>query len=67
MPFLVQNLGFLDCAVRLAMGVWLIALADLGTIGLWGYIGVMLLLSGTIGSCPAYSLLGFSTRDGASR
>ncbi|MFZ3121549.1 MAG: DUF2892 domain-containing protein [Variovorax sp.] len=67
MPFLVQNLGFLDCVVRLAMGVLLIALSDLGTIGLWGYIGVLLLLSGTIGNCPVYSLLGFSTRAGASR
>lgn len=37
-------------------------------IGDWGYIGVVPLLTGLVGTCPLYTLLGFSTspRDGRS-
>lgn len=66
MSFLSNNVGTLDRAVRIGAGVLLIALAAMGTIGVWGYIGVVPLLTGVIGTCPAYSLFGFSTcaRDG---
>ncbi|WP_454908588.1 YgaP family membrane protein [Variovorax gossypii] len=61
MSFLSNNVGTLDRAVRIGAGVLLIALAAMGTIGAWGYIGVVPLLTGVVGTCPAYSLLGFST------
>ncbi|MFH0131874.1 DUF2892 domain-containing protein [Variovorax sp. VaC1] len=66
MSFLSNNVGTLDRAVRIGAGVLLIALAAMGTIGVWGYIGVVPLLTGVVGTCPAYSLFGFSTcaRDG---
>ncbi|WP_444813800.1 YgaP family membrane protein [Variovorax arabinosiphilus] len=37
-------------------------------IGDWGYIGVVPLLTGLVGTCPLYTLLGLSTcpRDGRS-
>jgi len=39
----------------------LIALAALGVVGVWGWIGVVPLVTGLLGVCPAYSLLGAST------
>jgi hypothetical protein len=46
---------------RVVLGVALIALAAMGTIGVWGYIGIVPLLTGALGNCPLYSVLGIST------
>ena len=32
-----------------------------GTIGVWGWIGLVPLVTGIVGYCPAYSLLGMNT------
>jgi O-antigen ligase len=55
------NVGTLDRTLRVVLGLVLIALALTGTIGVWGWIGVVPLLTAAIGSCPLYSLLGVST------
>ena len=55
------NVGSIDRVVRIVAGVALIALAVAGTIGPWGYIGVLPLLTGFMRVCPAYSLLGINT------
>ena len=55
------NEGTLDRALRIAAGLILLALTLTGTIGLWGWIGVVPLLTGAIGFCPLYSVLGFRT------
>ena len=55
------NTGTVDRAVRVIAGLALIALAATGTIGVWGYIGVVALLTGAIGFCPAYAIFGMST------
>ncbi len=47
--------------LRVVLGLTLIGLAFSGGIGAWGYIGVVPLLTGIIGSCPLYSVFGFST------
>jgi hypothetical protein len=39
-----------------------IALAATGTIGAWGWIGVVALLTGLVRFCPVYPPLGLSTR-----
>ena len=44
-----------------ALGLLLIVLAAKGLIGFWGYIGVVPLLTGVVGNCPAYTLFGVST------
>jgi Protein of unknown function (DUF2892) len=46
---------------RVGLGVALIVMAVMGTIGVWGYIGVVPLLTGALGSCPLYTLFGLST------
>ncbi len=55
------NVGTIDRFARIAAGVVLIALAALGTIGPWGYIGIVLLLTGLVRICPLYSVLGMNT------
>jgi hypothetical protein len=55
------NVGSVDRIIRIVGGLALIGLAVAGTIGPWGYIGIVPLLTGFIRVCPAYSLLGFNT------
>jgi len=55
------NVGTIDRALRILAGIILITLAATQTIGVWGYIGIVPLLTGIFKFCPAYSLLGMST------
>ncbi|MDO8413833.1 MAG: DUF2892 domain-containing protein [Gallionellaceae bacterium] len=55
------NESILDRAVRIIAGLSLMGLAATGTIGVWGWIGVVPLLTGIIGFCPGYAILGMST------
>lgn len=56
-----RNIGTIDRALRIAVGLVLVALAATGTVGLWGWIGVVPLVTGLAGWCPAYSLLGIDS------
>jgi hypothetical protein len=56
-----RNVGNADKTIRIAVGLILIVLALLGTIGWWGYLGIIPLLAGVVGNCPLYTLLGIST------
>jgi hypothetical protein len=51
----------IDRALRVIAGLVLILLAATGTVGVWGWIGVLPLLTGAIGFCPAYAIFGMST------
>jgi hypothetical protein len=55
------NEGTIDRVLRLVAGLLLLALAVTGTIGAWGYIGVVPLLTAAIGWCPLYAVLGLNT------
>jgi len=55
------NEGTVDRALRAIAGLVLIGLAVTGTIGVWGWIGVVPLLTGLVGFCPAYAILGMNT------
>ncbi len=55
------NEGGFDRVLRIVVGGVLVALAWKGTIGVWGWIGVVPLATGAIGMCPLYSVLGLST------
>lgn len=56
-----RNIGTIDRVLRILVGVVLIALAVNGTIGWWGWLGVIPLLTGLVRTCPAYSMLGVNT------
>lgn len=55
------NVGTIDRVIRVGGGLLLIGLAASGTVGAWGYIGLVPLLTGIFRFCPAYSLLGMNS------
>lgn len=55
------NVGGIDRIVRAVVGLVLIGLTLAGQIGVWGWIGVLPLLTAVVSFCPAYPLLGIST------
>lgn len=55
------NVGGIDRIARIIVGLALIALSATGTVGVWGWIGVVPLLTGLIRWCPLYPLLGISS------
>lgn len=61
----MANVGGVDRAVRVIVGAVVVGATAVGpwseVLSPWGYIGVVPLLSGLIGVCPAYSLIGLST------
>ncbi|WP_295457104.1 DUF2892 domain-containing protein [uncultured Thiodictyon sp.] len=58
---ITTNAGTIDRALRAIVGIALIALTLTGHLGLWGWIGIVPLLTALIGWCPAYTLLGIKT------
>ena len=56
-----RNEGSLDRIARIVLGLALIGLAATGNVGNWGWIGVVPLLTGLVGYCPAYSIFGIKT------
>ena len=55
------NVGTIDRVLRILVGALLIALTLTGTIGLWGWIGLVPLATGVVRFCLLYPLLGIST------
>lgn len=55
------NEGTLDRSLRIVAGLAFIGMAATGVVGAWGYIGVVPLLTGAIGFCPLYTMLGINT------
>ena len=55
------NVGGIDRILRIIAGLALIGLTLSGTIGVWGWIGVVLLVTGAVKFCPLYSVLGMNT------
>jgi hypothetical protein len=56
-----SNAGMIDRVLRVVVGLVLVALAATGKVGVWGWIGVVPLLTGAVGYCPAYGMLGLNT------
>ncbi|MBI2748136.1 MAG: DUF2892 domain-containing protein [Burkholderiales bacterium] len=55
------NVGGIDRIARIVIGLVLIGLTLTGTIGVWGWLGIVPLATGAIGWCPPYAMFGFST------
>jgi O-antigen ligase len=56
-----RNMGNTDRMLRFAVGALLIILALTGTIGAWGWIGIVPIATAALNFCPAYRLLGINT------
>ena len=55
------NVGSIDRAIRIVFGVSLILATISGLLGVWGWIGIVPLATGTFRFCPAYLPFGLST------
>lgn len=56
-----RNEHTLERAIRVILGLALLSLTVIGPRTLWGLVGLVPLLTGLLGSCPLYTLFGFST------
>ena len=55
------NEGTLDRVIRVVVGIALLSLAVVGPQSLLGLIGIVPLVTGLVGFCPLYRLLGIRT------
>lgn len=58
---MTRNEGTVDRAVRVVGGLIILSLAFVGPKSAWGYIGLLPIITGLVGVCPAYSLFGINT------
>ena len=55
------NVGSTDRILRIVVGLALIGATLAGMLPVWGWIGVVPLLTGIFKFCPAYTLFGMNT------
>ena len=58
---MTRNEGTVDRAVRIAGGLAILSLAFVGPQTPWAYLGIIPIITGSLGYCPAYSLFGINT------
>ena len=56
-----KNMGQADKVARLVLGALLVVLALTGTIGVWGWLGAVLVGTAFLNFCPIYQALGMKT------
>ncbi len=59
--FFQTNEGPLDRALRVAVGLGLLSIVFVGPQTPWGWLGIVPLATGLLGSCPLYSVMGVTT------
>ena len=58
---LTTNESKLDRVLRVVLGIAILALTFFGPKTLWGLVGFIPLITGAVGFCPIYRVLGIST------
>lgn len=58
---LPRNEHAVERVIRVVVGLGLLSIVFVGPKTLWGLLGLVPLLTGLVGSCPLYTLFGFST------
>jgi len=56
-----SNIGGIDRILRIVLGLVLIGLTLNGSIGVWGWLGLIPLATAAIGFCPLYTVIGISS------
>lgn len=56
-----KNIHPIERIIRVLAGIILISMAFLGPKNMWFLLGIVPLLTGLIGWCPPYAMLGLST------
>jgi hypothetical protein len=65
--FLPTNEHPMERGLRVVVGLVGLSLVFVGPQSLWGLVGLVPLLTGLVGSCPLYTLLGINTCPTARR
>ena len=53
-----RNIGTFDRILRITVGLFLIIATTANLIGVWGWIGIVVLATGLLSFCPMYTVLG---------
>jgi hypothetical protein len=56
-----NNEHVIERVIRVLAGLGILSLAFVGPHTYWGFVGLLPLVTGLIGSCPVYTLFGIST------
>ena len=56
-----RNEHVIDRVIRVIVGIGLLSLVWIGPQSPWGWVGLVPLVTGLVGSCPLYRLFGIST------
>ncbi|MEO7962800.1 MAG: DUF2892 domain-containing protein [Gemmatimonadaceae bacterium] len=56
-----RNVGGLDRALRITLGLVLLSLTIVGPQTTWGLLGLIPLATGLVGWCPLYGMLGINS------
>jgi len=59
--FMPRNEHTVERIIRVVVGLIGISLVFVGPKSLWGLVGLLPLVTGLIGTCPLYTILGIST------
>jgi hypothetical protein len=65
--FFARNEHPIERVVRVALGLGLLAITQVGPQTPWGWLGVIPIATGLLGSCPLYSIFGINTCPVAKR
>ena len=57
----MKNEGNLDRILRVIVGLAVLSLCVIGPQSMWGLVGLVPLLTGLLGFCPLYKILGLNT------
>ena len=60
---MTKNESSIDRILRIVFGLILLALVFVGPQTPWGWIGLILVVTGLVGTCPIYMVLGIGTRS----
>jgi len=58
---MIKNIGTPERVIRAIVGIGILCLAFVGPKTPWAYLGVIPFLTGIVGFCPPYALLGIKT------
>ena len=56
-----KNIHNIERVIRVVIGLAIISLVFIGPQTAWGWLGLVPLITGLVGNCPVYSLLGINT------
>lgn len=56
-----KNIHSVERVVRIVVGLGLVSMAFVGPANLWFLLGIIPLMTGLLGWCPPYAMLGINT------